>query len=332
MALTTITQGRFTSNGTATTIQMESGIDWMKVYNYTVAAASQTTAVGVEYYWQRGFPSGYGWEYKKSNAANAANLSAIITTNGFTYVDTSVESARLGVLHTDVTAVSNATIPVVTETATNGLSAGNVVRLTNIAGAQQLSGMDFTVGYNTLTSNTFSLDYMAQIVAGTTGNWEVVNWQSMYYPRHRRITKITQATQAVVTLSVTHGYKVGQAIRFNVPAAFGMTQMDGLVGNIVAIDTTTTTGNTVTVDIDSSAFTAFTFPLTAAVPFSPALTIPVGMDTALALADSVDILSDATYNTAYTGMILGAGANGPAGQNNDVIYWVAGSSFSVNNL
>lgn len=324
-----ILQGRFTSDGTAKLIQLRSSVDWMKVYNYTIAAASQTTAVGVEYYWQRGFADGYGWEYKKSNAANAANLSTIITTGGFTFIDSSLNPN--GPANATVTAVSNAAIPVVSNSGTNGLVAGDVVRMIDVAGAQQLGGFDFTVGHNTLTSGTFSLDYMSQIVAGTTGTWRKVKFDPIYYPRHRTITKITKATSAVVTMSVTHGYKVGQAVRFVVPAEYGMVEMNGLLGNITAIDTTVTTGNTITVDIDSSAFTTFAFPLTADVPFTPAMVVPVGMDSALAIADSVDLLSDATKNEGYLAMSLAAGANSPAGANNDVIYWVAGKSFSVDN-
>jgi hypothetical protein len=56
MENTIIQQGRFTSTGAAKTLQIRSDIDWMKIYNVTVAAGAQTTAVGVEYYWQKGMP------------------------------------------------------------------------------------------------------------------------------------------------------------------------------------------------------------------------------------------------------------------------------------
>ena len=132
-------------------------------------------------------------------------------------------------------------------------------------------------------------------------------------------------------MSVTHGYKVGQEVKFVVPSAFGMTEMDGLRGTITAIDTTVTTGNTITVNIDSSGFTTFAWPLTASVPFAAAMVVPVGMDTPQALSSAVDILSDATLNTGYIGMSLAAGADSPAGQTSDVVYWIAGKSFNVDN-
>ena len=331
MALdTVIQQGRFTSDGTAHTIKLRSDIDWMEVYNLTIADANQTTAVGVQYYWQRGFATDRGWEYKKSNAANAANLSDYLASGGFTYVDSSGNPNDA--LNATATDVSNAAIPVVTNSGVNALVAGDVVRLINITTGQQLGGMDFTVGHNTLGDTTFSLDYMAQVATATTGSWRRIKFDPLYYPRHRAVTAISLATSAVVTMSVTHGYKVGQAIRFVVPAAYGMTEMDNLVGTITAIDTTLTSGNTITVDIDSSAFTAFAFPVSADVPFSLALAIPLGMDTAQALSSAVDILSDATFNTGFIGMSLAAGADSPAGATSDVIYWKAGKSFNVDNL
>ena len=68
---TIIQQGRFTSTGVTKVIQLRSDIDWMRVYNLTVADNNQTTAVGVEYYWQRGFAQDTGIEYKKSKSENS---------------------------------------------------------------------------------------------------------------------------------------------------------------------------------------------------------------------------------------------------------------------
>jgi len=326
---TIIQQGRFTADGSVKELQIRSDVDWMQVLNYTVADDdTQTTAVGVEYYWQRGMSADTGIEYKKSNAANAAQLVTALASGGFTLLDTS--DSPLDTLNATTTAISNAAIPVVSNSGTNGLVAGDVVRIINTTSAQQLGGFDFTVGYNTLTSGTFSLDYMSQLaVAGTTGSWRKIKFDPQFYPRHRFITKATSSgTSTVVTLSVTHGFTAGQAVRFVVPSAYGMVELDGLIGNITAVDTTTTTGNTITVDIDSSAFTAFAFPATGDVPFTAALVVPVGETANGTYANN---LGDATDNVSFIGMQLAAGADSPAGQANDVIYWRAGKSFSVTN-
>lgn len=323
---TIIQQGRFTSTGSSVLIPLRSGVNWMNVYNVTRINDGNTGESG-QFYWQEGMDYSYGIAYPFGSSTSAFPAYVAFT---FTKVDTSLNTT--GTVNSTITAVSTASIPVATNSGTNGLSAGSIVRLINVAGAQQLGGMDFTVGYNTLSSTTFSLDYMSQLGgAGTTGSWMLINYDPIFYPRRRFITKITKASQAVVTMSVTHGYKVGQLVRMVVPAAFGMTQMDGLQATIVAVNTTTTSGNSITLNIDSSSFTTFAFPVTAAVPFTYAEVVPMGEDTAAALVAGVDILSDATVNTAQIGLVLSAGTLAPAGLASDVIFWTAGTSFSVDN-
>jgi hypothetical protein len=138
-----------------------------------------------------------------------------------------------------------------------------------------------------------------------------------------------------VTLSVTHGYTVGQQISFVIPTvtalAFGMTELDGTEATIVAIGQADVNGftNTITVDVDTTGFTAFAFPLTTDPGFTPAQVIPVGENTATALNYGQNILADATVNTGNIGIQLMAGAASPAGSQGDVIYWVAGKSVNV---
>lgn len=331
---TIILQGRFTQSSPAVnqTIVLRSDLDWMRVYNITVAAASQTTAIGVEYYWQRGFPQGAMWEYLKSNAAAAANLSQYITSGGFTLVDSSFTApGALNNGSTGISALTNATPPVATVGSTAGMAAGSIVRVFNVAGAHSLDGIDFTVGYNTFSATTFDLSYMVAAGVGTSGSFRVIPYDPIYYPRRRTIATISKAVQAVVTTTVTHGYTVGQEVRFVIPAAMGMIELNGLQATIVAVNTSTTV-NSFTINIDTTSFTTFAFPASGSGAFTPGEVVPMGEDTAQALSSMVSELSDATINTAYIGITLTAGANSPAGQAGDVIYWVAGKSFSVNNL
>lgn len=321
MSYNTKVQGSFTATGGNVRIPLRAGVTSMSVWNLTQGSTSQTTAVGVKYKWQLEFPdTGAKWVTLKSNAANAANLEQYVTSNGFTLYDSSLQ--QLGVLQNTITGISNATPPVVTNTGTNGLVAGSVVRLSRVAGGQQLGGIDFTVGYNTISPTTFDLSYMSTIAAATTGSFRVVPYNPIFYPRRRVITSITQATEAVVTTSVTHGYLVGQEVRFLVNSTSGMTEINNLIGTIVAVDTSTTV-NSFTVNINSSAFTAFAFPVTSANAFTPAIVVPVGENTAEAISQNVDYLNDATTNRATIGMILQGGINCPGGATDDVMVWEA---------
>ena len=328
MTGTTNQGGTFTSTGSNVYIPLISGVDWMRVYNLTQMAASQTTALGVEYFWQYTLPQNSQIAYLKAEAADAANLTQYTATGGgFSYYNNTILTP--GTLVSTITAISNASIPVVTNSGTNGLVPGSVVKLINITGGQQLGGIDFTVGYNTLSGTTFSLDYMPEIVAATTGSFRVIPFNSFFYPSRRTIASISQASQAVVVTTVAHSYEIGQTIRMSVPSAMGMVEMDGLLGTIVAVNYSTTV-NSFTININSSAFTAFAWPTTGEfAAFTPAEAIPVGEDTADALSQGVDILSDATVNEGSIGIILTGGAGYPGGAADDVLIWEAGTYFNV---
>lgn len=68
-------------------------------------------------------------------------------------------------------------------------------------------------------------------------------------PTTNSITNITNSTQAVVTVN-SHTFSVGQIVQFMVVA--GMTQINGLFGQITAKTT-----NTITVNINSTSFSAY---------------------------------------------------------------------------
>lgn len=320
---TIIQQGRFTSTGNNRTLVLRADTDWVEVYNMAVIGAPQVAGVVAKWYWQRGMAAGVSVGFRKSNAANAANLIDVVL-NTFNLIDDSANPN--GILQT-LTAISGANPPVVSSIA-HGLEVDDVVKIINTTGAQQFGGMDFTVGNGTLTANTFSLDYAPQIVAGTNGFFRKINHQPLFYPRNRSITAITLAAQAVITMSVSHNFSVGQKVSIRVPPIFGMEQIGGrgTVATVVA-----TTDGTITVDIDSTAFTPFVFPLDGDVPFTSAQVTPVGEDTSFALAQNANILADAIENIGIIGIELVAGVDGPGGSAGEVIFWKSGKSFSVDN-
>lgn len=334
---TVIQQGSFTADGNAKTLQIRSDFDWIRVYNET-ALAQGAADLGAEFYFQRGMTNGRGVVYTKLGtvANDPLTIGQIAAASGFTLIDSSGNPLGAAVA---ITGSTNVVRPIVTTTIT-GLAAGDIVRLSGVTGQENLSGYDFAI--DTVGGGTFRIASAlatAPGAAGTAGNYRLINFNPLFYPRHRFIVNITQAANAVVTVSVPSGYKVGQEVRVIVPQTsqagvsdYGMVEIDGLVGRITAVDDTLAT-QTVTLDIDSSAFTAFTFPTAAkaAQPLSKAMLVPVGIDTGYAIAQSQNILSDATDNEGFIGVKLAAGNSSPAGNNADVIYWVAGKSFSVDN-
>ena len=110
-----------------------------------------------------------------------------------------------------------------------------------------------------------------------------------------------------------------------------MTELNDVEATIVAVGQADANGitNTITIDQNTTGFTAFAFPLTTAPGFTPAQVVPIGENTAVALNLDVNILSDSTVNTAQFGMLLMAGSGSPAGSSADIIDWIAGKSWNV---
>jgi len=208
------------------------------------------------------------------------------------------------------------------------LTTGNVVRLALIAAVPNICGIDFEV--EVLNGTTFRPRWPlanAPGAVGGTGVWREIPTPPLYAPRRKFVVNVVSSgVTTVVTTSVTHQYTVGEEVRMYVPsAANGMVQIDGLQGTVLSVDLT---NNTFTLDIDSSSFTAFAWPLTASFPYTPAQCMAFGS----VAAGNLTLLDDATRNEAEIGIILSGGVNHPAGAAADVIYWVAGKSDQVTNI
>ena len=312
-----VQQGSFAADGTAKTLKIRSGIDRLEIVNATQHAAANN-GYGVEYVWQKGMGTGSRMFYRPAaNQTLASNISAA----SINVIDTS--NYAVGTRQA-VTGGTNVAAPVYSTADTTGLLAGGIVRLDNTAHTN-LNGLDFSV--STVNANTNfllgnTLATAPSVVAGAAGFYKTIapniEIYRMFTPSNRNIADVSVAASAIVTTLVDHGYAVGQRVKFSVPALYGMTQLDGLTGNITAV--TAGPPNTFTVDIDSSAFTAFTFPVTTSTPFVHASVVPVGDNPGYA---SYMTAPGAFYNQAFTGVVLAGGTTGPGGNAGDTVYWTA---------
>ena len=368
-----------------TIIQIPSNADWVKVFNYTQSGTAGSSGsyfvsanayAGVEFYWQRGMAAGTGIVRYYGNASQAVTGDTLVS-GGFTLYDPSGQSQGAQPLlgpAVAISAVTNATRPVVTHTSDSNVVVGTVVRLYSTA-QTDVNGVDMVVG--TVSSATsFTLLTTTNVLAtapgaiGGAGFYRIVyNANSaLFYLRRRNIVNITQAANAQVSTSVAHGLTVGQEVRFNIPDVSGMTQLNPQITNNYfpsgnsnsAIVLSVVDDYNFTINIDTTGYTAFTYPTIAQQPSSFPIVVPFGEDTATGLIATsgivptiagqqifntqTGILADATVNTGYLGMILGAGGNGkvlttpilgPAGSlswsagnvaTGDTMYWLAGKS------
>jgi len=308
-------------------------------------------------------------EYKAS--ASGVLSGDTLVSGGFTLYDPSGQSQGAQPLLGNAvatTASTNVTRPVVSTGNTAGILVGTVVRMSNTA-QTDVNGVDMVVG--AVTANTsFTLLTATNPLAtapgliGGAGFYRIVNTNPLFYPRRRYVVKITQAVNAQVSTSVAHGYCAGQVVRFEIPAVSGMIQLNATPANnyLPVTILSVVDDYNFTINIDTTAFTAFTWPTSSPnqLPVAFPSVTPVGEDTANALVNlnaqvptiggqqifntNTGILSDSTVNTGYLGMILGNGGNGlelttpilgPSGSlawsagnvaTGDTMYWVAGKS------
>lgn len=334
---TIIQQGSFVSAGGDVTLKLRNGVDWIYTYNYTAIGDADASA-GYKFYWQKGMPQGGGLEYQ-SNAGSTAVDIVVLASGGFTYIDTTTSSVAAGGTITSISGAGGVGgVPRLLVASTTGMATGDIILINNVAGAQQLGGYYFQV---TVVDGThLDLTGMPGIANANAGTYKIIKWPANFQPAINTISGVTTDSipLGLSTISTTfpHGYKVGQLIRFSVPPIFGMVQLDGLVGTVTSVATELEFDT----DIDISGFTTFSFPLTADVPFTPAIAVPFGQVTdasSLTQAfnlgfENVNQFQDSVTNTAYIGIKLdGGGADTPAGLTDDLIYWVAGTSFAITN-
>ena len=315
-----VASGNFTSDGSAKDVALRSDFDFFETVNHTQMATTQATGRGVVFNWRNGFADDSAEMVSKENAANTVTYE-VVTSGGFSRIDQSNQAlgAAQATSGTDVTQAN----PAVVTVTSHGYSNGDRIRIYGTTGMLQIAGMDFTIG--NVNTNDFELSYLDSsgfAAVATAGFVRKVPNNPIFAPERLFITNISQAASAVVTFSTTHGLAVGGQISFRVTSANGMVEMDGLVGQITAVSTA---NNTVTVNIDSTGFTAWSFPTSAvaALGYTQAHAVPVG--------EIPSVLSEAVENTSQILMRLAGGADSPAGSSGDAIYWRAWKAGYVNN-
>lgn len=301
--------GSFISKGVEEEINLPAGSDKFVVRNLTQEATTQTPGRGVKFEWFNNPSFAEGSQIVTSKAAGAAGLESVLaTTGGFVYAKTEFFQGP-AVTGTAITAATPAVVAMV-----NTYSEGDVVALYGTTGMRQIAGMEFTISTVTGTAFTLAgLDSVGFSAPATAVIARKIAKQKSVAPFSNFITTITSGPQAVVTVSKIHRYTVGQMLTFSVPTSFGMSEIDGKTGRIVAV-----TDYTFTVDINSTPFSVFAFPEDSLVPVTQlfATVAPAGQRNEY----NVTTVPFRTGNFVPH-MVLPAGITSPAGSVDDVIVW-----------
>ncbi len=278
----------------AVNIPMTDKPDWIFVEDLTLYGSS-SAAAAAKSEWFSGMAQG---SYKGTGqTANATPASRVLyptsgTSGGFTFINQTQPPTYAKVA---ITAVDGTTFIVSTGT-TTGVNVGDLVRLINVVGAQQISSILFKVtAVSAGVSITLGMAATAAsagftVANGTTGFYQKV-YPGFMYPSLRPVLHITQATQAKVYFGSPNDFTVGELVDFQIPSSFGMDEMsnltatprEGLTGNPVGaarvlVVTNTATESSITLDYDTTGFTAFAYPVSADINDvkSPPVCFPAG--------------------------------------------------------
>lgn len=331
MPFTIITQGTFTQPATAVnqTIPLPSSADYFVTTNLTQMPLAPATGVVIrgEWYGNGLTAANDGIRWKKTNSTNALLIDTFQTataSNGFTYVN-SAPQPEAAVTGTAITAANPAVV-----TMTNTYSEGDVVVLYNTTGMLQIAGQAFTI--SSVSGSGFTLlglDASGFAAAATAVTARRIPKLMPVEPRFLYITKISQASSGVVTVSEAHNYVVGQKVTFQIPGSFGMTQLNSYTQRVPAVITAVTT-YTFTINVNTTSYTAFAYPTSAQSP-TAALFATVSSSGQSAQFNQVTGVQTG-YNFQYVPfhsgnfvpyMYLPSGAQSPGGAAGDTILWQA---------
>ena len=308
-AMSLIGMGSVTSAGVPFTIDVQPLVDYVYVKNRTQWGASANPGVVIQAEWFSRMAADSAYTITNTNSANGMNAGAL-TSGGFSLIDySSLPSYTPVALASPFFTQAN---PVVFTTASpHGLAVGDLVQIYNLTGARQYAGVTYSVSA-VGSSTTFSvLLNTVGITVASAGTVKKIAADISFYPGRRIITQASLGATTTLTLQMAHTLTVGQYVRLRVPSGFGTLQLDGLTGKITAVNVGPTV-NSITLDINSTGFTAFAWPASSAVPFTFAEVIPIG--------EVATTLEGATVNQAIQGVRFGSSVCGAA---SDVLdYWL----------
>jgi hypothetical protein len=239
-------------------------------------------AQAIEWFWEKSMSQGSAKGILQSSEASTPQLPAMtaytISSNGITTYDTANPPSFAALASSDI----DKTTFVVTMASTGSIAVGDLVRVTVPVNMYQVSSYVFAV--TAVTANvSITLGYMASAVsaglAAFAANADTANItkfiQNRMYPRYNYIALITQASQAVVYFTAPNDFTPGEIVSFRVSSDYGMDEINNKPARVLSV-TNSATVSSITIDLDTSGFTAFSFPTSAVAlaGVSPAVVVP----------------------------------------------------------
>ncbi len=260
-----ICEGYFTSTGVAKFLSLPMIPDQIEIWNKTKWATATSNLVR----YATGFsedPAGTAYAICADGAA-ATDKNVTLSSGGFTFVSASSYSYGPTLTISSITQAGSAVVT----TGTHNLATGDQVLIYGTTGMLQVSGVVYTV--TVLSPTTFSIPVNSSgfAAAATAGFAKKLSYADLYTPEGSAITAVSTGTTTTITTALNHSFVVGQEVFFSISPSWGMVQLDSqtalLANNGIpqqAYVTSVPALNQIVVNVNSTGFTAFAYPTSAA--------------------------------------------------------------------
>lgn len=260
--------------------------DWIFVKDITNWGAQSTAANPIYSEWMSQMAQGSYLAIGQPSAtgSSVALYSSKGTSGGFTFIDLSNPPSYATLAASSI----NSSTFVVAMTNTGSIAVGDYVRVLNPVGMLQVGGLIAQV--TAVSVNTsITLGYVATGAAGLnlSGNASSASIlkfiPNKFYPKEKQIINITQASQAKVYFASQNDFTPGEIVDFTIPTSYGMSQLSyltkqpGGAARVLSV-TNSATESSITINVNTTGFTAFSYPATGSVlgTASPATCYPAG--------------------------------------------------------
>ena len=351
-------KGSFTSTGAAKPIYLPFKPDFVEFVNYTSSAAFRDASV-LSATWDVDMGQGFAI----ADVRDTTYKSDSVIANGISSFDAG-QMLQFGAAQQVVS--STKADPASFEVTGHGYATGDVVMFQGLystqytAGMPQMDGIPFVVTVTNANNFTVPWDsnqsnYTALAASPTGAMVKKVLYPYLYAPGVSYVSALTLGSTTTVDTTAPHNLVVGQEVAFRIPSGWGTTELNSLpnalipgnpaYGYVVSV----TDSNTVVVNINSAAYTAFdsnqtvanvsglSFPQMVAVGDVNTGGVAISSGSPLyppPVVNGVNTINGPAINGAFvnntrSGFIIGAGLCVTAttaplvGDNADVIYWRA---------
>jgi hypothetical protein len=240
--------------------------DTIEMWNKTTWGTAPAGATAPQY--AIGFAEDPAGTYYDTTAVASSSSAALSggrgSTGGFSFV--SAGTYAYGPSLT-ITAITQAN-PAVVTSAAHGLKTGDSVLITQTTGMLQIAGVVYTV--TVIDVNTFSInvDSSGFAAPATAGFAKRLLYPDLYIPEGTSITGVTTGVTTTIQTALVHSFVPGNEIFFVVSPPWGMTQLDSLgvltnTGIPQQAYVISTTAQSITVNVNSTGYTAFAYPTSA---------------------------------------------------------------------